>query len=172
MTWNDTFTALFDRCVALYQAGNKDFETYYTEADLAFLGSIGHKPREFFDFVEDFCEEGVPSPATALLVASVRRDYFIVKQERQASKGPFLTRDDVPTFGDELRGIAYLPRILAKARAKLRGELDPDLMFGCGGDRNFLMKHGDLHPADFLRRVWAAGEDDEKVAEWVLAGGK
>lgn len=171
MNWNDVFTELFDRCVALYQAGNKDFETYYSEADHAFLGSIGYKPREFFDFVEDFCEEGVPSPATALLVASVRRDYFIVKQQRVPSNGPFLTRDDVPTFGDELSGIAYLPRILAKARAKLRGELDPDLMYGCGGDRHFLGKHGDLHPADFLRRVWAAGEDDPKVADWVLAGG-
>lgn len=171
MTWNDVFTELFDRCVALYQAGNTDFETYYSEADHMFLGSIGHKPREFFDFVEDFCEEGIPSPATALLVAAVRRDYFIVQQERQPSDGPSVTRDNIPTFGDEVHGIAYLPRILAKARAKLRGELDPDLMFGCGGDRHFLSKHGDLHPADFLRRVWAAGDDDHKVAEWVLAGG-
>ena len=78
-----------------------------------------------------------------------------------------LTRDEVPIFGEELAGIAYLPRIIAKARAKLRGGLDPDLMFGCGGDRNFLRKHGDIHPADFLRRVWAASEDDLKISAWV-----
>lgn len=167
MTWDDTFLALFDRCVTTYRAGNRDFETYYTAEDLGFLGSIGYQKREFFDFVEDYCEDGVPSPGTSLLVAAVRRDYFIVVQKRSASAGRLLTRDDVPTFGDELDGIPYLPRILAKARAKLRGELDPDLMFGCGGDRNFLEKHGGIHPADFLRRVWAAGEDDRKIAAWI-----
>ncbi|MEN9535256.1 MAG: hypothetical protein RIR37_529, partial [Verrucomicrobiota bacterium] len=78
-----------------------------------------------------------------------------------------LTRDELPTFGDTLNDIAYLPRILAKARAKLRGELDPDLMYSCGGDMNFLKNHGDIHPADFLRQVWAAGEDDQKIANWV-----
>ncbi len=68
-----------------------------------------------------------------------------------------------------MNGMAYLPRILAKARAKLRGELDSDLMFGCGGDRRFLKNHGDIHPADFLRQVWAAKEDDQKLAAWVAA---
>jgi hypothetical protein len=166
MTWNDTFLALFDRCVAVYKSGNQNFESYYTPADLEFLGGIGYKTREFFDFVEDFCEDGEPSVSTALLVAAVRRDYFLSVQNR-ASSGPLLTLDDIPTFGDELEGMAYLPRILAKARAKLRGELDPDLMFGCGGDRNFLRKHGGIHPADFLRQVWAAGDDNRKLAEWV-----
>ena len=88
-------------------------------------------------------------------------------QSGATAEGPLLGRDDVPTFGDELEGIAYLPRILAKARAKLEGRLDPDLMFGCGGDRNFLRKHGGIHPADFLRRVWAAGGDDRAVAGWI-----
>ncbi len=167
MTWNDTFLELFDRCVSRYRAGDHDFESYYTPADLGFLRETGCQTREFFDFVEDFCEDNTPSPSTALLVAAVRRDYFLTVQKGIPCAGPLLTRDDVPTFGEELEGVAYLPRILAKARAKLRGTLDPDLMFGCGGDRNFLRKHGDLHPADFLRQVWAAKEDDLKVAEWV-----
>ncbi len=166
MTWNDTFIALFDRCVAVYQSGNHDFENYYTPADLAFLASIGHQPREFFDFVEDFCGEGEPSISTALLIAAVRRDYFLVVQKGSASD-QVLTRDEVPGFGEELKGMAYLPRIIAKGRAKLRGELDPDIMFGCGGDRHFLKKHGDIHPADFLRRLWAAGTDDDKIATWI-----
>jgi hypothetical protein len=123
-------------------------------------------PREFFDFIEDFCDEGEPSPASALLIAAVRRDYFLHEQRGEASEVQ-LTRDDIPTFGDELAGIPYLPRILAKARAKLRGELDPDLMFGCGGDRHFLKKHGDIHPADFLRLVWMAGDDDHDLADAV-----
>ena len=41
MTWNETFLALFDRCVSAYQGGNKDFESHYSPADLDFLGSIG-----------------------------------------------------------------------------------------------------------------------------------
>ena len=167
MTWNDTFLELFDRCVSRYRSGDHDFENYYSPADLDFLRAIGCQTREFFDFVEDFCEDGNPSPSTALLIAAVRRDYYLAVQKGVASTDAPLTRDDVPTFGDELDGIAYLPRILAKARAKLRGTLDPDLMFGCGGDRNFLRKHGDLHPADFLRQVWAAQDDDRKVSEWV-----
>lgn len=167
MHWNDTFLTLFDRCVAMYQGGNQDFKTYYTAGDLAFLGSIGYKSREFFDFVEDFCEDGEPSPSSALLVAAVRRDYFLTVQNRKPSDAKLLTANDIPTFGDTLNGIAYLPRILAKARAKLRGELDPDLMFGCGGDRNFLKNHGGIHLADFLRQVWAAGDDDLKLAAWV-----
>jgi hypothetical protein len=166
MTWNDTFLALFDRCCAEYRGGNRDFESYYTPEDREFLAEIGYKTREFFDFVEDFCEEGEPTASSALLVAAARRDYFHNVQKRAAGDR-LLTRDSIPTFGEELNGIAYLPRILAKARAKLRGELDPDLMFGCGGDRNFLEKHGQIPPSDFLRQVWAAGDDDQKLAAWV-----
>jgi hypothetical protein len=167
MIWNDTFLALFDRCAAEFQSGNTDFETYYTPEDLTFLAGIGCQPREFFDFVEDFCSEGEPTISTALLVAAVRRDYFLTLQKGIPSD-KVLTRDDIPTFGDELKGMAYLPRLLAKGRAKLRGELDPDLMFDCGGDRRFLKTHGNIHPADFLRHLWAAGADDEKMANWIL----
>jgi hypothetical protein len=168
MTWNDTFLELFDRCVSRYRAGDHDFENYYTPADHDFLCEIGCQTREFFDFVEDFCEDNSPSPSTALLIAAVRRDYFLTVQKNVASTDPLLTREVVPTFGEVLDGIAYLPRILAKARAKLSGTLDPDLMFGCGGDRNFLRKHGNLHPADFLRQVWAAKDDDRKVVKWIV----
>ena len=166
MTWNDRFLTLFDRSVAAYRAENKDFETYYDDEDRAMLAEIGCKSREFFDFVEDFCDEGAPSASTALLIAAVRRDYFLVVQEGSPS-GKVFTRDDIPGFGEEIAGLPYFPRILAKARAKLRGELDPDLMFGCGGDRNFLSKHGHIHPADFLRHVWATGENTEKLASWI-----
>lgn len=166
MIWNDTFLALFDRCLEKYNSGDKDFTSYYTEADLAFLQSIGCKPRELFDFVEDLGDEGEPSRSTALLVASARRDYFLVVQQGVASEHE-LTRDDLPSFGDLLGGMTYLPRILKKARAKLAGELNPDMMYGCGGDRNFLRTHGGIHLADFLRNVWACGDDDEQVLAYV-----
>ncbi len=166
MHWNDTFEKLFARCAADYRKGKFDYEKDYSKDDLKFLQSIGCKKREFFDFIEDFVDEGVPSSSTALLVASVRRDYFLVEQGGVASEVE-ITMDDLPSFGDELDGFAYLPRILKKARAKLKGELDPDIMFGCGGDRNFLSKNGGITPADFLRRVWASGGDDSKVVKWI-----
>ena len=166
MTWNDYFTALFDSCCATYRSGVRELGKFYSGEDLAFLATIGYQPREFFDFVEDYCDDGVPSAATALLVAAVRRDYFLTFQ-KGITGTKILNIDELPTFGHELDGIPYLPRILAKARAKLRGELDPDIMFCCGGDRKFLATHGSIPPADFLRRVWAAGDDDHKLAAWV-----
>lgn len=166
MTWNEQFLSLFERCLAAYQGGDKDFMGYYGKDDLAFLTSIGYKPRELFDFVEDFGDAGEPTASTALLVAAVRRDYFLVVQEGSTSTHE-ITAKDLPTFGDELQGMAYLPRIITKARHKLKGELDPDLMYGCGGDRNFLKNHGNVHPADFLRHVWSADGDDAKIAAYV-----
>lgn len=167
MTWDQSFLALFERCTHSYQGGNRSFRTYYTTHDLEFLASIGCQTREFFDFVEDYCDEGSPAPSTALLIAAARRDYFLSVQDGKTSEAPRLTRDQIPSFGETLAGIPYLPRILAKARAKLRGELDPDLMYGCGGDRNFLRKNGQIHPADFLRQVWACGDDKTKLVAWI-----
>lgn len=164
--WNDRFLALYDKCILLYQKGNHDFTSYYDTADRALLGEIGYAPREFFDFVEDQCEYGAPSPTTALLIAAVRRDYFDVVMDRKDGSRS-VTSGDIPSRGDELDGIPYLPRILAKARAKLRGDLDPDLMFGCGGDRAFLQRTGGVHAADFLRRVWAAEDDDAAIVKWL-----
>ena len=166
MTWDERFLELFRRCLAEYQGGNHDFHSYYSAGDLKFLESIGYKPRELFDFVEDLGGEGEPPESTALLVAAVRREYFRTVQDGAASSKE-ITAADLPTFGDELDGMAYLPRIIRKARAKLRGELDPDLMYGCGGDRKFLREHGEIHPADFLREVWAAADDDDRIAAWV-----
>jgi hypothetical protein len=166
MAWDSRFLNLFRRCVDAYKGGNSDFNSYYSSADLEFLASIGYKPRELFDFVEDFVDEGTPSESAALLVAAVRRDYLMAVQKGVRSDRQ-IGSDNIPARDEELEGFAYLPRIIAKARAKLRGELDPDLMFSCGGDRKFLREHGEIHPADFLRNVWAAGGDDSRVASYV-----
>jgi hypothetical protein len=53
-----------------------------------------------------------------------------------------------------------------KARGKLRGELNSDIMFCCGGDRRFL-SNNDIAPADFLRAVWSAGDDDSDIVKFV-----
>ncbi len=163
--WETTFRSLFDRCLARYRSGDADFESYYSDADLAFLRSIGCKPRELFDFVEDFADEGAPSPDAAVLIAAARRDYLLVICGGALSETE-ITPDQLPAKDAELEGIRWLPRIIAKANGKLRGALAPDIMYSCGGDRAFLREH-DIHPADFLRTVWAADGDDAKVAAYV-----
>lgn len=171
-TWTSTFRSLFDRCAAKHREGNSDFESWFSSADLAFLASIGCKDREFFDFVDDHCRYGDEGPTfeVALLVAAARRDYFLVIQKGQPSSH-VVTPDQLPAKSLAVDGLVWLPRILVKARAKLRGEMDPDTMYGCGGDRQFLSSH-DIHPADFLRTVWAAGDDDQMVIDYVKRGGK
>ena len=165
--WDTRFTNLFNRCLKRYNSGDTDFENYYSNEDLAFLAEIGYKKREFFDFVEDNGDSGGTNPSlgTALLVAAVRRDYFKVVMNGQAGEGT-VNPDDLPGRGEELGGYAWLPRIIVKARGKLTGTLDPDIMYGCGGDRAFL-GGVDIHPADFLRAVWAADGDDQKILAYV-----
>ena len=168
-TWSTCFLTLFAACTARYRKGEVDFQGYYTAADLAFLTSIGYKPREFFDFVEDHVNYGDPTPEASLLVAAVRRDYLKVIQHSQLSTRE-TTPDQLPPKPQAIDGISWLPRLIVKARLKLRGEMDPEIMYGCGGDRQFFAKH-DIHPADFLRTVWAAGDDDAKIVAYVKKQG-
>jgi hypothetical protein len=163
--WDTTFSELYDRCVERYRSGDTDYTGYYSGEDLAFLTSIGYQPREFFDFVEDYAEGGEPSPSTAVLIASVRRDYLNTIMKGELSSH-VIDPASLPGKSEAVEGIVWLPRILVKARGKLRGELDPNTMFCCGGDRKFLREH-DIAPADFLRAVWAAGDDDGKMIEYV-----
>ena len=167
--WDSYFVELFDACVDEYDEGNKDFPTWFSEEDQDFLDSMGYTQREFFDFVEDnVTSDGAgPTGTTALLVAAVRRDFFRVIQNGVRSEN-VVEASTLPAKTAELDGIVWLPRIIAKARAKLNGELDDDTMFCCGGDRAFLSKH-DIHPADFLRAVWSACDDDQKIVAFVKA---
>ncbi len=168
--WDSAFAELFERCLARYRSGDRNFEDYYSTEDIAFLSSIGCKTREFFDFVEDFAEMGEPTLTTAVMIASARLDYLreVMRGEKSTH---VLDSATLPAKTDELAGHVWLPRILAKARAKLRGELDPDSMYCCGGDRAFLRRH-DIAPSDFLRAVWSAGDDDSKVIDFINRRGK
>ncbi len=166
-TWSTDFRLLFDRCTALYRSGKTQPDTWFSAPDLAFLTSIGYRAREFFDFIEDHCHAGGEEPTfeSALLIAAARRDYLNVVQKGQKSDR-IVAPSELPAKTAEMDGIVWLPRIIAKARAKLRGEMDPDTMFGCGGDRAFSQRH-QIHLADFLRTVWAAGEDDKRILSFV-----
>jgi len=114
-----------------------------------------------FDFVEDYCEAGGPDLTTAVAVAAIRRRYFLEVQHGIPSQFHVDPQELPPKF-EEIDGFRWLPRIIAKARAKLRGELDPTIMYGCGGDREFVESIGMTIP-QFLQLVWDAGEDDQKI---------
>ena len=146
-TWDVTFRKLWEKAVAQYTAGNRGVATYYDP----FLDTIGYTAQELYDFAEDWVKYQEPSFETALLIAAARRDYFLVIQKGQRSTKR-IRMEDLPAKTASVAGLEWLPRVIQKARAKLRGEMPDDLMFGCGGDRNFFKKVN-VHPADFLRVV-------------------
>lgn len=171
--WAETFRKVFERGLETHRAGNRSPKTFFEADELKFLASIGHSGQELFDFVDDLVRYGEPSFEDALLVAAVRRDYFLLVQKGQSS-GKVVDMDDLPPKSETLAGIPWLPRIIVKAEAKLRGEMPDELMYSCGGDRDFLRRI-DILPADFLRLVWLVDADRNAIVEFVkeqTAGGK
>ncbi len=163
--WVEVFRKCYDKAVEAYGKGNRKASTYFNAEEKAFLASIGCTAQELYDFAEDWCGGKEPSFGTALLIAAARRDFFLVVQEGKPSKRT-ISMAQLPPKDAEVAGFPWLPRIIAKARAKLRGEMPADLMYSCGGDRAFLKKVN-VHPADFLRVVWAARDDDQKIIDYV-----
>ena len=160
--WTVRFRALYDKAVAAYNAGQRNASAFFDPEETRFLESIGARPMELYDFAED--APGLDRD-TALLIASARRDYFMTVQHSKPS-GKRLTMADFPAKDAELNGIPWLPRLILKAQCRLRGEMPEDMMYGCAGDRRFFKQH-DLHPADFLRFMWAADGNEEKVLRFL-----
>lgn len=159
--WTNHFRELHALAVQRYRLGDRGAANFFDSTQTEFLASIGLHPIFLYDHAEDLCGRGDPTFETTLLIAAARRDYFLVEQESVWTTEPFAV-DTLPARTDELDGIAWLPRILQKARGFLIGNLPDDIMFDCGGDRQFLARH-QCHPADFLRAVWASGGDDKKI---------
>ena len=159
--------AIWARAVALYQQGHRNSAEYFTAEETRFLESIGATAQEVFDFAEDWVNREEPDFLTFALLAEIRRHYFQNQQGGHKSQNP-LDPDTLPAKTDAVDGIEWLPRLIPKAKAKLRGELSPDIMYGCGGDRNFFRTH-DIHPATFLRVVEAHETNDQAIIDWVKA---
>ncbi|CAA6678849.1 MULTISPECIES: DUF5069 domain-containing protein [unclassified Lentimonas] len=159
--------AIWDIAIAQYQSGNRKPNTFFDAATLAELASIGLNPMDVYDPVEDHLDGAEIDFTTFLLVSDARRDYFLNSQKGIPSD-KVMDRDALPARDSEARGIVWLPRIMPKALAKLRGELPPETMYGCGGDRAFF-KPNNIHPAEFLRAVWAYEDEPEKLFDWVEA---
>ncbi len=165
--YQQRLTQIWNDAVDRYKGGHTTPEGFLSEGELANLASIGMNEMDVFDFAEDWVREGEPDLATFLLIHDARRDYFLREQQENPSKNK-LDSSTLPAKTDEVQGIRWLPRIIPKARAKLKGELPPDTMFCCGGDRNFF-RTNDVHPSEFLRVVKEAGNDDDAIIDWVVS---
>lgn len=156
---------LWQAAVDAYQSGNRDPGSYFNEQQLNFLKSIGLKTMDVYDYAEDFCDREEPDFETFLMICEARRDYFFTTQKGQPSDAR-LDPATLPPKDASLRGINWLPRIIPKAIAKLRGELPDEIMYNCGGDRRFF-KANNIHPAEFLRVAWAYQDNIDKIIDWV-----
>jgi hypothetical protein len=163
--WTERLRAIYDKTIDLYRGGNRDLSSYFTQEETTWLASVGLRPINLYDWAEDVTGAGEPDWNTALLIAAARRDYFLVHQ-KGATATTVTEATELPAKTEELDGIPWLPRIIAKATCFLKGGLCHDIMYGCGGDRRFLKEH-DIHPADFLRAVWASGGDQAIVLNYV-----
>ena len=161
------FKALYDKAVSLYAAGKRGADTFFNPEEKAFLAANGITPQHLYDYAEDHNGyEGEPGFEHALGIELVRRDYFLNAQGGRPSP-TVLDDGKLPAKTDTVKGIAWLPRLLPKARAKLRGELPASLMYGCGGDRRFFKEH-DILPHEFLNLVWRHEKDDGPIVDWVV----
>ena len=166
-----TLREIWDRADARYKSGVTGPANLFPDEDLAFIHSIGHSAVEVFDFIDD-CNryDGEPDFETFLLLASLRRHYFLHVMKGEQSK-KIVDTGDLPAKSEKARGIEWLPRLIEKARAKLRGEMSDDLMYGCSGDRGFSKKH-DIHLAEILQFVMEHFDDTEAIVDFVVMNSK
>jgi hypothetical protein len=148
-----------------YQAGGREPGAYLTEDDQNFLTEIGANQQDIYDFTDDYIRYSAPDWETFWSVQIIRFNYF--KLVMKSLPGTYIRpTTEYTAKSAQLNGIAWLPRIIEKAQHKLRGELDPDVMYGCGGDRAFLEEHN-LHMAEFLQLVWNHFDDPQAIAAYI-----
>ncbi len=165
--WKSEFRGVWDRGVAAWQAGRQSAPTMFEPEDAAFLSTIGCSTQELFDFVDDSLRYGDFGFDTVVEVTAIRREYFLNVLGGKPT-GRVVQMSELPAKADKVDGIAWLPRLIVKARLKLRGEMNPDLMYGCAGDRPFLREHGMTLP-QFLQLVRDKGDDDRAIVDAVKA---
>ncbi len=163
--YQERFKELYEKAIAQFKTGNTDKDTYFNDDEIAFIRANGLRIQDFFDYAEDHVDANVPSYEIAQSIEQTRREYFLHKQNAQSSKRK-IQPEELPAKSDHFEGIVWLPRIIQKAKGKLAGELDDDIMYCCGGDRKFLSTH-DIHPSEFLRLVWSKWDNPQEIVDFV-----
>ena len=168
--YQQKLVTIWQKAVNLYKSGNCKVDSFPIDDDLPFLTDMGMKKIDVFDFAEDWICEGEPDLATFVLIHDQRRDYFWEVQNKVPSTN-ILDTGTLPAKDAEIGGIRWLPRIIPKARAKLKGGLPRETMFCCGGDRNFFHQNR-IHPSEFLALIRRAKADNQKIIDWVVQRAK
>jgi hypothetical protein len=161
--WKSEFENVWKRGEAAWRSGRRTPSAMFEPADVEFLAGIGCSTQELFDFIDDALRYDDLDYFTALAVTGIRRDYFLEVMHGRPS-GRIVQMNELPAKSAQVDGIAWLPRLIQKARAKLRGEMNPDLMYGCAGDRPFLRQHNMTLP-QFLQLVRDKGDDDRAIID-------
>jgi hypothetical protein len=160
------FSAAYDKAVDLYARGQRGAGTYFSPEETAWLAANGLAPQHLYDYAEDQNNAEEPGYDQALGIELIRRDYFLNVQGSRPS-AVVLDETALPPKSEQVQNIEWLPRLIPKAKAKLRGELPPSLMYCCGGDRKFFKAH-DILPAEFLSLVWRHEREDLAIIAWVI----
>ena len=169
MEWNDKFMTMFRAAVARFHAQPQTpSDHFFLPEECKFLSEIGYKESEMYAYIKAYATKGDPSPSTVLLIAAMRRSFFITSQRGIFGNAQPVTEEDLPSETDDYQGIVYLPRMIRKAEAKLHGTLGEGLMYYCEQDREFLRTHGGIHPADFLHLTWTAHGDKQRMITAVI----
>lgn len=164
-TFAEQLHVLYNKAAKLYPTGQRDASSYFDSTEKAFLAANGLTPQNLYDYAEDDTGGNGPGWDKAIAIEMIRRDYFLNAQNGKTSTD-VIDESKMPAKTDELKGISWLPRIIPKAKAKLRGELPASLMYCCGGDRRFFQEH-DINPAEFLSVVWRNENNDSAIVDWV-----
>jgi hypothetical protein len=157
---------LWDKACERYSQGLRDASACFSAEERTYLAANGLTAQNLYDYAEDFVGGGEPTWDMALSIELVRRDYFLNVQAGKAST-VVLDEATLPAKTAAVEGIEWLPRIIPKALAKLRGELPASLMYCCGGDRRFF-KANDIHPAEFLTLIWRQDSAYASIVDWVV----
>jgi hypothetical protein len=164
--FSKNFRVRYDQAVKAYAEGKRSADALFANDDKAFLAANGLTAQHLYDYAEDHNNhEGEPGFELALSIELVRRDYFLNAQHGKPS-GSTLDEARLPAKTDAILGIEWLPRLIPKAKAKLRGELPASLMYCCGGDRRFFKRH-DIHAAEFLSLIWRHFDNERAIIDWV-----
>ena len=127
--WRKKFRELFFAGVDRQQHGGQSPTTMFEPDEVEFLESIGCTAQELFDFADDYVHCGDVNYDDVEAIQSMRFDFFKNNLNGQPASLA-MSLDYFPAKAAEVDGIPWLPRLIVKARAKLRGELPADLMYG------------------------------------------
>jgi hypothetical protein len=127
--WRTPFHDLFFRGVERHKQGRQSPEGMFEGDEPNFLESIGCSTQEMFDFCDDYVRWGDVIYEHVEALQAVRYEHFIEELDSQPANHA-MAMNEFPAKTDEIEGIAWLPRLILKARAKLAGNLPADLMYG------------------------------------------